>query len=112
MKRTRTGKVTLSTSETINRTLTAGSQTLNIAITGAAVAVTGGSPEAVALANAVLSLVQPDAPAGPTPAKSGRGSGQAGRKRGKYKKRTPAPETPATGEGEQSADEQTDTPDA
>jgi hypothetical protein len=86
----------LAISEVINRTLTVGDQSVNLAITGNTVKVTGGTAEAVALVNGVLSIVQPEPQAGPaaaptkttkrTPAKAtGRGAGQTGQKRGPYK---------------------------
>jgi hypothetical protein len=106
-------RIALETSETVNRTLTAGSQNVTLSIVGSNVTVTGGTPEAVAIVSAVLGIVAP-APAGPAPAParakatagkaSGRGAGQAGRKRGPYKTRkavaataqaTPDVQTPA-----------------
>jgi hypothetical protein len=112
MKKT-TKRIVLESTSTETRTLTAGNQNVTLSITGQNVAVTGGTPEARALVSEVLSIVNPSpAPAGvakPTRTKtSGRGSGQAGMKRGTYntKKRlaeqtveqteTPAPDTAQT----------------
>lgn len=106
--------VALTVSEVINRTFTAGDQSVNVSITNNRVEVTGGTPEAVAIVNAVLGVTQPAPQAGPAaaPAKSsrkssakssgkgsGRGANQAGTKRGPYMtaKRRAALEAQANG---------------
>jgi hypothetical protein len=98
--------IALEVSEVINRTFTAGNQSVNVAITGNRIEVTGGTPEAVAIVEAILGVSQPAPVAGPTPAPArtprkpaattGKGSGQAGKKRGPYKRKGQAAPAEAT----------------